>query len=737
MKYPLILKFFIPILFLVITEIIVITEISSNLNKSKLYEETVNNAIQTAKQYKEIRSYYNNYVISKISQSSGIVVGLNHKNIPNTIPLPPTMIYDLGDRLNEKLNGMQIKIYSDYPFPNRINRKLDDFSKSSMQYFRNNKSREPRISQEAQNGVEVMRVAIADEMTTLACVNCHNSYPNTPKNDWKLGDIRGVLEVIIPIQAQINNSNMVTKYINITIIVSSLILLIMIYLIILYFSKIERKDKRKLLQKQNKLNKTIVSFDENVIASNTDTKGVITYASKALCDISGYEKEEFLGKTHNILRHPDTPKEIYKELWAEIKQGNIWRGEIKNKKKNGGSYWVDATIMPEYDDQKNIVGYSSIRHDITAQKVKEEFFSNMSHELRTPLNAIIGFTGILNKQIDDKKHKDYLKYVDSNSQQLLSLINDILDLSKIDSGDFTIDKFESNAYEEIINNVNRFDGILASSYVLFSFNIDKLLKGTFIADWLRVSQIILNLVSNAIKFTPNNGTISLDVDYIDKSLVIVVTDSGIGMSHEVQDKIFKPFVQADGSTTRKYGGTGLGLSITQNLIEMMKGKLEVQSIEGEGSSFTVEIPVEKVSSKIVMHEEINFDEIQNTPLSGKVLVAEDNKTNQLLVKLLLEDMGVECDMVEDGEKALKMYDPSVHELILMDENMPNMNGVIAMHKIREKYKDDCGPIIALTANVMKGDRERFMKEGMDDYIPKPIEENHLYRVLAKFLKKRD
>ncbi|MCF6309234.1 MAG: ATP-binding protein [Sulfurimonas sp.] len=736
MKYSLILKIFIPILFLVIAEIIVITEFSSNLHKSKLYEESVSSAIQAAKQYKEIRSYYNDYVVSKISQNSGILIDLNHKNIPNTIPLPATMIHDLSEIVNKKLNGMQIKIYSDYPFPNRINRKLDDFEKSSMQYFRNNKSREPRISQETQNGLEVIRVAIADEMTSLTCVDCHNSYLDTPKNDWKLDDIRGVLEVIIPLQTQINNNNTVTKYINITVIASSLIVLIMIYLIILHFSKIEREDKDKLLQKQKKLNKAILSFDKNVISLSADLNGVITYVSQALCDISGYDKEELLGKSHNILRHPDMSKETYKELWTEIKKGNTWDGEIRNKKKNGGYYWVRTTIIPEYDNDK-LIGYSSIRHDITAQKVKEEFFSNMSHELRTPLNAILGFVGILGKQIDDKKHKDYLKYIGSNSQQLLSLINDILDLSKINNGDFTIDKYKSNAYDEITNNINRFNGVLASSYILFSFNIDKHLQGVFIADWLRVSQIILNLVSNAIKFTPNNGMISLDVDYIDKSLVIVVTDTGIGMSPEVQDKIFKPFVQADGSTTRKYGGTGLGLSITQNLIEMMQGKLEVESVEGEGSSFTVEIPVEKISSDIVTHEEINFDEIQNIPLSGRVLVAEDNKTNQLLVKLLLEDMGVECDIAEDGAKALKMYDPSIHELILMDENMPNMNGVVAMHKIREKYKDDCGPIIALTANVMKGDKERFIKEGMDDYIPKPIDENHLNKVLTKFLKKKD
>ncbi|MCK4974468.1 MAG: DUF3365 domain-containing protein, partial [Sulfurimonas sp.] len=367
MKYSVILKIFISIIFLVITEIIVVSKISSDINESSHHIETVNSAVQTVKQYKEIRSYYNDVIVSKITQNSNIVIDSNHKNIPNAIPLPATMIHDLSEILDKKLNGMQIKIYSDYPFKNRAGRKLDDFEKSSIQYFRNNKSREPIVSQETQNGVEVMRVAIADEMTDMTCVNCHNSRLDTPKNDWKLGDVRGILEITIPIGLQIKNSQTVTKYITITMIISSLILLVMIYFIILYFSKIEREDKSKLLKEQAKLNKAITSFDENVIASNADIKGFITYASKALCDISGYTKEELLGKPHNILRYPDMPKEIYQKLWTEIKKGNTWNGEIKNQKKNGNYYWVRTTVMPEYDDHNEIVGYSSIRHDITAQ----------------------------------------------------------------------------------------------------------------------------------------------------------------------------------------------------------------------------------------------------------------------------------------------------------------------------------------------------------------------------------
>jgi len=734
MSNSIISKIFISIILLVLIEIIVITQISSNITKSNLHEETVDYAKKTIKQYKEIREYYNDKVVSKITENSNINIDSKHKNIPNTIPLPATMFHDISENISKKLNGMKIKLYSDYPFPNRANRSLDDFERSTIQRFRNNKSREPIVLQDTENGINVIRLAIADEMTSMTCVNCHNTRVDTPKDDWKLGDVRGVLEVVIPIEKQINNAEDIRDYISITIFISSIILLIMIYYIIFYFSKIERKDKLELLDKQNKLNKSLTLFSKNVIASSTDTRGFITSASKALCDISGYKEEELIGKPHNILRHPDMKSETFHNLWKTIKEGKIWDGEIKNKKKNGTHYWVRTTIIPELDVNSELIGYRSIRHDITAQKAKEEFMSNMSHELRTPLNAIIGFVGILSSKLNNKKHKEYLGHIKTNSMQLLNLINDILDLSKIKSGDFSINKFESNAYDEINTSISHFDGLSSNKELIFKHNISKDLQGIFVADWFRITQIISNLISNSVKFTPEGGKITLDVSYSDESIVIIIADNGIGMNSEVQNKIFKPFVQADGSTTREYGGTGLGLSITQNLINLMDGRLHLVSEEGSGSKFTVIIPIEKKSSTIKVDEKTISNKGVDIELSGKILVAEDNKTNQLLIKLLLEDLGVECDIAEDGLMALEMYDPSVHELILMDENMPNMNGITAMRKIKDKYKDDCGPIIALTANVMQGDKERFLKEGMDSYLPKPIDETELLKLLRKFLK---
>ncbi|NOR57245.1 MAG: response regulator [Sulfurimonas sp.] len=727
-------KIFLPIILLIIVEVLVITKVSSSLHEKSMREDTVQHAIRTIEQYKEIRQYYSKNIISKIRKHSDLKVDSNHKNISNTIPLPATLIHDLSENVSKKIDGMQLKLYSDYSFPNRENRVLDAFEKKSMSYFRDHGAQEPIISDDTIDGVEVVRVAIGDIMNDMSCVNCHNTRLDTPKKDWKLGDVRGVLEVIIPVQEQRRRYDILTGYIDLTLLVSGLLLVILIYIVVSYFTNLEKKRQEELKEKQYKLNKSVKSFGQNVIASNTDLNGFITYASKAFCDISGYSEEELIGKSHNIVRHPDMQKELYKEMWKRIKSGKTWEGDIKNINKAGEFYWVRTTILPDYDYNNQLVGYSSIRHDITAQKAKEEFFSNMSHELRTPLNAILGFSSILNRQIENKKHKEYLGHIGTSSKQLLNLINDILDLSKIKTGEFTIEPHEFNAYDELQGYSQQFEGLLSEKEILFQTHIGSDLKGTFVGDWFRISQIILNLLSNAIKFTPEGGTITLDVEYRDENFSIVVKDTGIGIPVDVQDKIFKPFIQADGSTTRKYGGTGLGLSITQKLIELMNGKLRLKSQVGKGSTFSVMIPLQKISSNVPQELEVDVKESVEKRLIGKVLVAEDNKTNQMLVELLLEEIGVDCDIANDGQEALDMYDPKIHQLILMDENMPNMNGITSMQRIKEKYGDRCGPIIALTANVMEGDRERFLKEGMDEYLSKPIDEAHLYEILKKFLK---
>ncbi|MDA7816720.1 ATP-binding protein [Sulfurimonas sp.] len=482
------------------------------------------------------------------------------------------------------------------------------------------------------------------------------------------------------------------------------------------------------------LDKSLKAFGLNVISSDSDTKGIITYASDALCKISGYSNDELVGQPHSILRHPDTQPKVFEEMWDDLKQEKTWQGEIKNAKKDGGFYWVKNTISPKYGENNKLIGYSSIRNNITSEKVKEEFMANMSHELRTPLNAIIGFSSILNKKQTDSKHKELSNTINTSALSLLGLINNILDLSKIENSNFTINPYEFNAYNEFSRFSEQFEGLTNKKVIEYYVEINNELKGIFFGDWDRISQIILNLISNSIKFTPKNGLIKVCGNYQDGSLIITVVDNGIGMNKDVQNKVFKPFSQADGSTTRKYGGTGLGLSITQSLVGLMGGYIELESAEGEGTTFKVTIPLQKVQEERNEDTQIPIsEEVKEDSLAGHILIVEDNKTNQMLVRMLITDFGLTCDVANDGLEAVTIYDPQKHLLVLMDENMPNLNGIKAMKAIREKYKEKTTPIIALTANAMEGDKERFLEVGMDGYLAKPIDEDELYNTLKEFL----
>ena len=487
----------------------------------------------------------------------------------------------------------------------------------------------------------------------------------------------------------------------------------------------------KLTKNEKKLKKLT---DDYIISSTTDTKGVIISASQAFVDISGYSEAELIGRSHNIVRHSDMADSVFKNLWKTIKSGNVWEGEVKNRKKTGEHYWTKSSIIPQFDSRNNIIGYFSIRHDITSEKSKEEFMANMSHELRTPLNSIIGFSDILNKKIKDANNLKYIHRVGSSARVLLKLINDILDLSKIKDSKFTIEPYEFNAYDEVSQYSDTFKSLTSEKNISLKIEIDTKLQALFFGDWIRISQIILNIISNAIKFTPKDGKVIFIIEYKNDNLVFSVQDNGIGMKKEVQDKIFLPFEQADGSTTRRYGGTGLGLSITQSLVELMNGNISLESKEGEGSTFIITIPLKKIQDvkpkTVSVVENINEKELY----SDHILVAEDNMSNQMLIELLLKELGITCDMVANGEEAVAEYDPSKHSFILMDENMPKMNGLVAMQTLKQKYGEQCGKVIALTANTMSGDKEKFLKLGMDDYLSKPIETKELERILKLYAK---
>ena len=366
-------------------------------------------------------------------------------------------------------------------------------------------------------------------------------------------------------------------------------------------------------------------------------------------------------------------------------------------------------------------------------KAKSEFLANMSHEIRTPLNAIMGFIDLLREDELDTKKQNYLNVIHDASKNLLEIINGILDFSKIESGKLELNKVSFHPVKEFEMTKNLFKTKMEEKNILFSTKFNGL-ENPLYGDILRIKQVVNNLLSNAIKFTDAGKKIYLDVEYKNNILNISVEDEGIGITKEYQKTIFEAFSQADSSTTRRYGGTGLGLAISYNLIKSMGGELLVESTQGIGSKFYFSIAMEVATDLRVIEEKIqktNFDEL-------RLLLVEDNKANQMFMKVILKKMKIDFEVANNGVEAVEKFKTNKYNFILMDENMPIMNGIEATRQILQYEKENNlkhTVIIALTANALKGDRERFLAAGMDEYLTKPLKKEILSSLLNKLTQK--
>ncbi|BFU78758.1 hypothetical protein ALC152_19730 [Arcobacter sp. 15-2] len=369
---------------------------------------------------------------------------------------------------------------------------------------------------------------------------------------------------------------------------------------------------------------------------------------------------------------------------------------------------------------------------IKSASVKAEFLANMSHEIRTPLNGILGFVELLSETVTDKKSKEYLKIVNDSSHHLVGIIDDILDFSKIESGKLNLDKHDFLVKKEFEVITHLFEAKASQKNISLHLDISKNVPLSLNSDPLRIKQVISNLVSNAIKFTHKGKNIYITIAYRDNYLDISVKDEGVGIANEKLKHIFEAFNQEDNSTTREYGGTGLGLSISSELVSLLGGTLQVSSKIGKGSEFYFTIPVtigtlvEKIDSK---REKITFE-------NKRILLVEDNKSNQILMSVILKQMNLAFDIANNGEEAVDIFKINKYDLVLMDENMPKMNGLEASKIILDYEKTHTikhTPIVALTANSLTEDKKRFLDAGMDEYLSKPIDRFELNRVLQKLL----
>ena len=485
--------------------------------------------------------------------------------------------------------------------------------------------------------------------------------------------------------------------------------------------------------------------------------GKIKYVNSQTEVLFGYDKFELIGESIELLM-PSRFKKSHEQLRDNYmlnpkirKMGNGM--ELFAKNKNQMEFPVEISLS-NLETEEGLLICASIR-DVSSQKSiekalkeaiiksenavksKQQFLSNMSHEIRTPMNAIIGFTKvILNTELTNKQ-REYLTAIKTSGDTLIVLINDILDLAKVDSGKLIFEKTPFKLSVSIKTMLHLFETKILEKNLELIVNYDSSIPEVIMGDVVRLHQIIINLVSNAIKFT-SDGSITIEVKTLSNNddfitIEFSVSDTGIGIEKNNIDKIFENFQQAHSQTSRIYGGTGLGLAIVKQLVEAQGGSISVQSVENEGSVFSFILQFDKAHGATVL--DIDAVELVDYNITGtSVLVVEDVELNQLLMKTLLDDFGFECDIVANGKIAIEALENKQYDIILMDIQMPVMNGFQATDYIRNVLKLNL-PIIALTADVTTVDLEKCKTFGMNDFVAKPVDDRKLFNKIISLLKK--
>ena len=483
----------------------------------------------------------------------------------------------------------------------------------------------------------------------------------------------------------------------------------------------------------------------NLGMARYDLESRLTQVEPRFAEIFGRDEADMIGlSASDISTSRVSEDETRIQFYLESK---VFESPYSNS--NGEIMWLLCTTAPLFDDASRVEGGVIVVFDITARKKLEQemidarkaaeaglelrktILANVSHELRTPVNAIVGMSALLASTELNEQQREYLKTMRFSSDGLLVLIDDLLDVSRIEAGKVELEEIEFSMRDNFSQLTKSLRLRAEEKGLSFEWKLDEQIAPRLLGDIHRLNQIITNLIGNAIKFTPQ-GKVQLEITQVSESndaqdIRFSVVDTGIGIAAERQTAVFQAFAQEDNSTTRKYGGTGLGLSISRRIVEMMGGHLTLTSEKNVGTIFTFQIQFKKANSEAPVAKEFNPD------LQGSlILLVEDNKVNQFLANALLTSWKAKVDISEDGQDAIDRLKEKEYDLVLMDLQMPIMDGFEATEHIREVLKSNV-PIIGLSANALNGERERSMERGMNDYVSKPFQPEMLYEKIHGFI----
>lgn len=523
----------------------------------------------------------------------------------------------------------------------------------------------------------------------------------------------------------------------------------------------------------------------NDIVEITDSHTTILYVNPAVHRVMGYTPAEVRGNFPSMFRPSHLSTENYQEVHRELEKKQIWKGEFLAQRKDGSICPQEVIITPILNNENQITNYVAVKRDITerkraekellelnqelekridertqelqkerdkaliASKEKSKFLANMSHEIRTPMNSILGLSELLYLSKLPNETKEYAKLIYLSAENLLAIINNILDFSKIEAGKLELDNQTFSLYQVLEDIILIFEMQFKEKGITLDYDLEPQVPNYIKSDITRIRQILTNLLSNALKFTQKgyvkmyvkNPSLSPQKEGSVLMLEFMVEDTGIGIPQEKQTAIFESFSQAELSTTREYGGTGLGLTISSEFVHLMKGQIWVESRVGKGTQFyftiQVSIPstqeVEKLQKQLhsirFSQDSINTEAIDE---NYNILLAEDNLVNQKLASKMFKGLGYEITIVETGQQVLDQLEKKSFDIIFMDVQMPQMDGITATELIRQKYDNDI-LIIAMTANVLEEDRKKCLDAGMNDYLSKPVKIKDISEMLRKWL----